>query len=273
MAALRLTISSASPADARTLFHPAIVRVGMYTARFRDPAGTVRTGTYNEGTVTAGGETYDLSKDDVTLLAPCEPSKIVCVGLNYADHAAERDKEVPERPLLFLKPPNAVSPPNSTVTLPAGKDRIDWEAEFAIVIGEQCRNVTADDALASVAGYTCMNDISNRDDQDIETNWVRGKAFDNSAVLGPVLADPTAVPEDASIELRVNGETKQSSSIDQFFFSVPELIEEISAYMTLEPGDVISTGTPAGVGPLSDGDDVAIEIEGIGTLEHSVRIP
>ncbi|MGM0604490.1 MAG: fumarylacetoacetate hydrolase family protein [Halobacteriota archaeon] len=245
----------------------------MYTARIRDPAGTVRTGTYEDGTVTAAGRTFDLEAADVTVLPPADPSKIVCIGLNYADHAAERDKEVPDRPMLFLKPPNSLASPNSTVTVPAGKSRVDWEAEFAIVIDTQCRNVAAEEAMDVVAGYTCMNDISNRDDQDVETNWVRGKAFDNSAVLGPVLATPDEVPADASIELRVDGETKQSSSIDQFFFSVPELIEEITTYMTLEPGDVISTGTPSGVGPLSDGDHVEIEIEGIGVLEHDVRVP
>ncbi|XVH31021.1 fumarylacetoacetate hydrolase family protein [Haloferacaceae archaeon DSL9] len=243
----------------------------MHYARFRDPAGTVRTGAWSETGVRFGGTTYD--QGEIDLLAPCEPSKIVCVGRNYADHAAERDKEVPDRPLLFLKPPNAVSSHGDTVTLPAGKERIDWEAEFAVVIGEQCRDVAAADAMDVVAGYTCMNDISNRDDQDVETNWVRGKAFDNSAPLGPVLASPDEVPDDARIELRVDGETKQRSSIDQFFFSVPELVEEVTTYLTLEPGDVISTGTPAGVGPLSDGDRVEVEIEGIGTLEHDVRIP
>jgi len=180
---------------------------------------------------------------------------------------------VPDRPLLFLKGPNAVATHGSTVTLPAGKERIDWEAEFAVVIDRQCRNVAREEALSYVAGYTCLNDISNRDDQDREVQWVRGKAFDNAAPMGPVLATPEEVPDDARIELRVDGETKQSSSIDQFFFSVPELIAEISQYLTLEAGDVISTGTPAGVGPLSDGDHVEVEIEGIGTLAHDVVIP
>ena len=207
------------------------------------------------------------------MLAPCEPTKIVCVGLNYADHAAERDKSVPDRPLLFLKGPNAVATHGSTVTLPAGKERIDWEAEFAVVIDRQCTAVASEEAMSYVAGYTCLNDISNRDDQDREVQWVRGKAFDNAAPMGPVLATPEEVPDDARIELRVDGETKQSSSIDQFFFSVPELIAEISQYLTLEAGDVISTGTPAGVGPLSDGDHVEVEIEGIGTLAHDVVIP
>jgi len=241
----------------------------MRYIRFRDPAGSVRRGRLEEDTVRFGDDSYEL--DAVDVLPPCEPSKIVCVGLNYADHAAERDSELPERPLLFFKTPNTAAAHGSTVRLPEGKERVDWEAELAVVIGEQCRNVETDEAMDVVEGYTCLNDISNRDDQDEEQNWVRGKAFDNAAPMGPVVATPDEVPDDASIELRVDGETKQSSSIDQFIFSVPELIAKITTHLTLEPGDVISTGTPAGVGPLSDGDHVAVEIEGIGTLEHDVQ--
>ena len=243
----------------------------MHIVRFRDPAGSVRRGRLEDGTVRFGNSQCPI--EEVEILPPCEPTKIVCVGLNYADHAAERGKDVPDRPLLFLKPPNTVAAHESTVQLPAGKDRIDWEAELAVVIGQQCRNVTADNAMDVVEGYTCLNDISNRDDQDREQNWVRGKAFDNAAPMGPVVATAEEVPDDARIELRVNGDTKQSSTIDQFFFSVPELIAEITTHLTLEAGDVISTGTPAGVGPLSDGDQIAVEIEGIGTLEHDVVVP
>ncbi len=241
----------------------------MHHVRFRDPAGSVRTGQWNDGSVEFGGETFDA--DAVDLLAPCEPSKIVCVGLNYAKHAEESGKEVPDRPLLFLKAPNAVAAPGSTVTLPAGKERVDYEAELGVVVGEQCRNVSREDAMDVVSGFTCVNDVSNRDDQEVEQNWIRGKAFDNSAPLGPVVSTPDEVADDARISLRVNGEVKQDSSRSDFIFSVPELIEEITTYMTLEPGDVISTGTPEGVGPLSDGDRVAVDIEGIPTLEHGVQ--
>ncbi|QIB73885.1 fumarylacetoacetate hydrolase family protein [Halogeometricum borinquense] len=241
----------------------------MHRVRFRDPAGSVRTGQWHDDHVSFGGETYSLA--EVEILPPCEPTKIVCIGRNYADHAAELDNDVPDRPLLFLKPPNTLAAHGDTVTLPAGKERVDWEAELAVVIGTQARNVAAEDAMDYVAGFTCMNDVSNRDDQNKEQNWVRGKAFDNSAPLGPVLATPDEVPDDASVELRVNGETKQSSSRDYMMFSVPELIEEITTYLTLEPGDVVSTGTPEGVGPLSDGDHVAVEVEGVGVLEHDVR--
>src|SRR6056297_999804 len=243
----------------------------MRRVRFRDPAGSVRTGEWTDAGIAFGGETYD--PDEVDVLAPSDPSKIVCVGLNYADHAAERNKEVPDRPLLFLKPPNTVSAHRSTVTLPAGKERIDHEAELAVVVGEQCRNLDATDAMDAVAGFTCANDLSNRDDQDREQNWVRGKAFDNSCPLGPVLATPDEVPDDAAVRLRVNGDVRQESSRDEFIFSVPELLEEITSYLTLEPGDVVLTGTPSGVGPLDDGDSVEVEVEGVGTLTHDVRIP
>lgn len=241
----------------------------MYTIRFRDEAGTTRKGELREDTIHFGGREYDLN--DVDILPPSEPTKIVCVGLNYADHAAEAGMDVPDRPLLFLKPPNAVVGHGDTITLPANKDRVDYEAEIGIVIGEQCRNVAAADAMDVVEGFTCVNDISNRDDQEVEQNWIRGKAFDNSAPIGPVIASAEHVPADASIELRLNGETRQSSSRSEFIFSIPELIEEITTYITLEPGDIVSTGTPAGIGPLADGDEVEVEIEGVGTLSNSVR--
>ncbi|WP_178917113.1 fumarylacetoacetate hydrolase family protein [Natronomonas gomsonensis] len=256
----------------------------MRYVRFRDPEGTVRRGEWtdeagaeidaypvDEGRIDLGEET--VAADDVEILPPCDPSKIVCVGLNYADHAAEQGKEVPDRPLLFLKPPNAVASHGQTVELLPDKQRLDYEAELGVVVGERCRNVDADDAESVIAGYTCVNDLSNRDDQSVETNWVRGKAFDDAAPIGPVVASPDEVPDDAAVQCRVNGELRQDSSREQFIFSVPELIEEITAYLTLEPGDVISTGTPEGVGPLDDGDTVEVTVEGVGTLENEIRIP
>ncbi len=243
----------------------------MHRVRFRDPAGSVRDGEWTDDGIAFADETY--APDEVDVLPPTEPSKIVCIGLNYADHAEEQDEDIPERPMLFLKPPNATAGQGDTVTLPGRKERIDFEAELGVVIGEQCRHVPEDDAEDVIAGYTCVDDLSNRDDQRIEQNWVRGKAFDNAAPMGPVLATPDEVPEDARVTLRVNGETRQDSSREQFIFSVPELIAEITTYLTLEPGDVIATGTPEGVGPLSDGDRVEVEIEGVGILAHDVRIP
>jgi len=256
----------------------------MKRVRFRDPAGSVRTGQWvdqsGEPAATdvagAGGEIQFADRsyqpEDVDILPPCEPRKIVCIGRNYANHAAERDADVPDRPLLFLKPPNTVASPNSDVALPENK-HVEYEAELGVVIGEQCRNVSVADAMAVVEGYTCVVDVSNRDDQDREQNWVRGKAFDNAAPLGPVVASPEHVPEDASIELRLNGDTRQSSTRERLIFSVPELIAEITAYMTLEPGDVIATGTPEGVGALEAGDEVTVEIEGVGQLNHTVSRP
>ena len=241
----------------------------MRHARFRDPSGAVRRGEWHGDAVSFAGEEYAL--DEIDLLAPTDPTKVVCVGRNYVAHAEEHDADVPDRPLLFLKGPNTVAGHGDTVTLPAGKEQVEHEAELAVVIGEQCRNVAPEDAEDVIAGYTVMNDVSNRDDQDIETNWVRGKAFDGSAPLGPVLADPDHLPDDASISLRVNGETRQDSGIEHLIFSIPDLVAEITTYMTLEAGDVISTGTPEGVGPLEDGDHVAVEVEGVGVLEHDVR--
>lgn len=253
----------------------------MRQVRFRDPAGSIRTGEWVtdgptevagvDGQIQFGTERYD--PDEVDILPPCEPSKIVCIGLNYADHADERDSDLPDRPLLFLKPPNTLASHGSDVGLPAGKERIDYEAELGVVIGEQCRNVEKSEASDVIAGYTCMVDLSNRDDQDREQNWVRGKAFDNAAPLGPVLATPEHVPEDASIELWLNGERRQSSTREHLIFTIPDLIAEITSYLTLEPGDVIATGTPEGVGPLSDGDEVTVEIDGVGRLRHTVSMP
>jgi 2-keto-4-pentenoate hydratase/2-oxohepta-3-ene-1,7-dioic acid hydratase in catechol pathway len=243
----------------------------MYRVRFRDPAGAVREGEWTDDGVAFGGRLYD--REAVDVLPPCEPTKLVCVGRNYAAHAEEFDNEVPDRPLLFLKPPSAVAGHGDTVTLPAGKERVEHEAELAVVIGEQCRHVDAADAMDVVAGYTSANDVSNRDDQRREQNWVRGKAFDGAAPLGPVVATPGEVPAEAAIRLRVNGEVRQDASIGHLAFSVPELIAEVTTYMTLEPGDVIVTGTPEGVGPLADGDSVEVDVEGIPTLEHGVERP
>ena len=240
----------------------------MHRIRFRDPAGSVRVGNLDDGLVSFGNNQYELEEIDV--LPPTEPSKIICVGLNYIDHAEETDSEIPDRPLLFVKTPNTVASHNSVVKLPEGKDRIDFEAELGVVIGSQCRNVPSERADEVIAGYTCMNDISNRTDQRVEQNWIRGKAFDNAAPMGPVIASPDEVPNDAQITMRVNGEIKQDSTIENLIFPVSDLIEEITSLISLEPGDVIATGTPAGVGPLSDGDDVEVEIEGIGTLSHQV---
>jgi 2-keto-4-pentenoate hydratase/2-oxohepta-3-ene-1,7-dioic acid hydratase in catechol pathway len=252
----------------------------MRTVRFRDPAGNVRRGEWSGrpedeitvrehygGRLALGNETF--SPDGVEVLPPCDPSKIICVGGNYEDRGT--DKPI-HHPSLFIKPPSTVSAHDETITLPKGKNRIDYAAEFGVVISDRCKDVAAKNALDVIAGYTCLDDLSNHDDC-VEQNWVRAKAFDGSAPIGPVISRPENVPDDASIQLRVNGKLKQDSSLDRLIVPVPELIEELTSFMTLRPGDVVATGTPPGVGPLHDGDQVEVEVEGIGTLAHSVRLP
>lgn len=250
---------------------PRVGGPGMHRARFVDPDGRTRQGVLEDGVLRDGDATFP--PDEVAWLPPCEPTKIVCVGANYREHIEEMGRQVPERPLLFLKGPNAVVGHGEAIELLPGVDRTDQEAELGVVVGERCRNVDAGDTLDVVAGYTCVDDVSNRDDQMREVNWVRGKAFDTSCPLGPVLATPDEVPDDARIRARVGGKTRQDARIDDMVFGVPELVAEVSRYLTLMPGDVIATGTPSGVGPLSPGDRVEIEIEGIGTLANPVRGP
>ncbi|PSQ58122.1 2-hydroxyhepta-2,4-diene-1,7-dioate isomerase, partial [Halobacteriales archaeon SW_7_71_33] len=238
--------------------------------RFRDPAGATRTGEWTDA-IECDGRSYDPAA--VEVLPPCEPTKVVCVGRNYVAHADERGADVPDRPLLFLKPPNAVAGHGATVTLPTGVagNRIEHEVELGAVVGERCRDVDPAEATGVLAGYTVVNDLSNRDDQRRETNWVRGKAFDGAAPMGPVLATPEEVPDDATVECRVDGEIRQRASREQMVFSVPELVSEVSRFLTLEPGDVIATGTPEGVGPVKDGDRLELTVDGVGTLQHTVR--
>ena len=206
----------------------------------------------------------------VRLLAPCTPTKILCVGRNYAAHAQELGNEVPTRPLLFFKPPSAVIGPEEEIVLPTSS-LVHHEAELAVVIGKRCRNVSAAKAIDVIRGYTCLNDISDREAQKWEKNWVRAKGFDTSAPIGPMIVTKDEIDGPFHVILRVNGETKRDGSTRDFIFPIPVLIEEISTYMTLEPGDVIATGTPAGVGPLSAGDVVEVEIDGIGILRNPVR--
>ncbi|WP_440009697.1 fumarylacetoacetate hydrolase family protein [Halomicrococcus sp. SG-WS-1] len=242
----------------------------MRKIRFRDATGIERTGEWPAGgDIEAAGKTYDPEAVDV--LPPCEPTKVVCQAGGYMDHREESGfEDRPERPELFLKGPNSVSAYGDAIELPSGRDVVEFEAEFGVVIGEQCRAVSEDEAMEYVAGYTCVNDVSNRDDQQEERNWVRGKAFDGSLPMGPVVATPDEVPEDATLRLRHNGEVKQETTTEMMIFSVPELVAEVSELITLEPGDVIATGTPYGPDSLSEGDTVEVEFEGVGTLENHV---
>jgi 2-keto-4-pentenoate hydratase/2-oxohepta-3-ene-1,7-dioic acid hydratase in catechol pathway len=202
-------------------------------------------------------------------LPPALPSKIVCIGRNYADHARELGNEPPSEPIIFLKPPSAVIGANETIVRPPQSQRVDFEGELAIVIGRTARNVAAADWRTYVAGFTCANDVTARDLQKKDVQFTRGKSFDTFLPLGPVL-ETDLDPSSLRIATRVNGETRQDGNTSQMIFSCDRIVEFISGIMTLSPGDVILTGTPAGVGPLEAGDVVEVEIEGIGTLRNVV---
>ena len=202
-------------------------------------------------------------------LAPVRPSKVVAIGLNYKDHAAEMHKPLPEEPLMFLKPATAVIGPDEPIRIPTGLGEIHYESELAVVIGRRAMRVAARDARDYVLGLTCMNDVTARDLQKKDVQYTRAKGFDTFGPLGPCVAvglDSSAL----GIEGWVNGEKKQSSNTRQLIFPVEALVEFASGVMTLHPGDVITTGTPSGVGPLRPGDRVMVKIEGIGTLSNPV---
>ena len=208
--------------------------------------------------------------DDVHLLAPVLPSKLVCVGRNYAAHAAEWGLDVPEEPLLFLKPSTAVIGPGDPIQLLPISRRIDYEGELAVVIGRIARDVRAEDAGKYVLGYTCANDVTLRDLQKTDDQWARAKGFDGSCPLGPWI-ETDLDPTDAVVRTRLNGDVRQQASTTDMVFGVATLIEYVTTFMTLLPGDAILTGTPEGVGALADGDVVEVEVEGVGVLRNGVR--
>jgi 2-keto-4-pentenoate hydratase/2-oxohepta-3-ene-1,7-dioic acid hydratase in catechol pathway len=205
----------------------------------------------------------------LTLLSPCQVTKIVAVGRNYAAHAAEHGDEVPSEPLIFLKPPSAVIGPNEPIVCPPQSAQVEHEAELALVIGQRARRVTSADAWDYVLGYTCANDVTARDLQRSDGQWSRAKGFDTFAPLGPWIVTDLD-PADLTVACRVNGQMKQQASTVDMVFKIPQLIEYITAAMTLEPGDVVLTGTPEGVSPIRPGDHVEVEVEGIGVLRNPV---
>jgi 2-keto-4-pentenoate hydratase/2-oxohepta-3-ene-1,7-dioic acid hydratase in catechol pathway len=267
----------------------------MKLVTFRTAAGTPQAGIVEDGRVTAlgrdmlsviasgiapdpAGPSYDLSA--VKLLAPIpRPPKLICVGLNYRDHAAETKMEIPKIPTIFAKFSNVVIGPGEPIVIPAGSDRTDYEAEFAFVIGRGGRRIPASRAMEHVYGYTILNDVSERKYQMATSQWMIGKTFDTFAPMGPwlVTKDEIADPHQLGIWLTVNGERLQNSNTRELIFKIPELIEHLSSVVTLEPGDVVSTGTPAGVGfarkpprLLQPGDEVVIGIDGLGELRNTV---
>jgi 2-keto-4-pentenoate hydratase/2-oxohepta-3-ene-1,7-dioic acid hydratase in catechol pathway len=210
---------------------------------------------------------------EIKLLAPSAPSKIVCVGRNYAEHAAELGNAVPKEPLIFLKPPSAIIAPEEPIVLTPHSERVDYEGELAIVIGKQCRRLgAADDMQRYVLGYTCLNDVTARDLQKKEVQFTRAKGFDTFCPFGPWVETELDLNH-ARVETFVNKERRQSAKFTEMIFPVEFLVRWISQMMALEAGDVIATGTPAGIGPLSAGNIVEITVTGIGTLRNPVVKP
>jgi 2-keto-4-pentenoate hydratase/2-oxohepta-3-ene-1,7-dioic acid hydratase in catechol pathway len=214
------------------------------------------------------GATHPLA--DVKLVAPVTPSKIVCVGRNYAAHAAELGNEIPKEPMIFLKPPSSMVGPGDAIVLPKYSQRVEHEGELAIVIGKTCSHLgDSEDALSYVLGYTCANDVTARDLQARDGQWARAKGFDTFCPLGPWI-ETDIDPADLELTTIVNGEIRQNSRTSLLLHNVTALISYVTAVMTLLPGDVLLTGTPAGVGSVKEGDEVSVTIEGIGTLTNGV---
>ena len=209
-------------------------------------------------------------------LGPCvaRPPKLIGIGLNYADHAEEAGLAAPAEPIVFLKATSAVAGPFDDLPLPPGAEKLDWEVELGVVIGSRAKRVAQAEALSAVAGYCVVNDVSERAWQgERGGQWTKGKSHDGFAPIGPWLVTADAIPDPQKLDLwlSVDGEMRQRGSTANMIFGVAALVSAVSEFMTLEPGDVIATGTPEGVGPLTDGDRVEVEIEGVGTLEHEVR--
>lgn len=265
----------------------------MPIVRYRDPEGAIQHGLrHGDGSVERllgspltdwrpSGERADVAQ----LLAPVDPRAILCIGVNYRRHALEFGTPIPQRPVLFMKPPAALQHPGAAIELPTAlaSAQVDYEGELAVVIGRTCKNVQRDEALACVLGYTCANDVSARDWQKRPElgggQWCRGKSFDTFAPLGPVLVTPQELPDPNALGLRtwLNGALVQDAHTSDMIFAVADLIAFLSGSSTLQPGTVILTGTPSGVGMAADpprwlrpGDTVAVEIEGLGRLENPV---
>lgn len=240
-------------------------QMGMYT----DPANVkVAVGSIAEGFME--GESIG-SLDSLQLLAPLEPGKIMAIGLNYLDHVTELDKsrEVPTSPVIFMKPTSAVIGPGEQIRLVNPENPTHYEAEICVVIGKTATDVEEADALDYVFGYTCGNDVSDRIIQKGNGQWIRGKGFDSYCPLGPAIETDLDV-SNVRVQSRLNGEDRQNESTSSLIFSIPFLISHISKGITLNPGDVIMTGTPHGVGPMKDGDTIEIEVEGVGVLSNPV---
>ena len=227
------------------------------------------------GELWGGGEQTgrQWKRADVRFLPPADPTKIVCIGRNYLDHISEMGSVKPKEPLIFLKPPSAIIAPEEPIILPPSSQRVDYEGEIAVIMGRRCSRLgDTDDTRPYIAGYTCLNDVTARDLQKSDVQFTRGKGFDTFCPFGPVL-ETERPPSDAKVETFVNGASRQSGRIDEMIFSMDVIIRFVANVMTLEPGDVISTGTPSGVGPLVAGDVVEVRVGGIGALRNTVTVP
>lgn len=249
------------------------MRIGRFSYRGHDSWGIMENGRVcflsgdPFGGINRSGENAPLK--EVKLLAPSLPTKIVCVGLNYRDHAAELKMALPAEPLLFLKPPSAVIGPGEEIVYPALSVQVDYEAELAVIIGKKARNVSQDEAKDYILGYTCCNDVTARDLQKKDGQWTRAKSFDTFCPLGPWI-ETDLDPGDLKVEALLNSEIRQSSRTSHQIFSPHYLVSYVSGIMTLLPGDIISTGTPVGIGSMQAGDEIEIRIEGIGSLKNRV---
>ncbi|OPY30172.1 MAG: hypothetical protein A4E28_00418 [Methanocella sp. PtaU1.Bin125] len=214
-----------------------------------------------------GGREYEMDK--ITILPPCKPTKVVCVGLNYKDHAAEMNEKLPDEPVIFLKPASSVIGHGASIIYPPQSHQVDYEAELAVVIGKRARHVKPGHAKDYILGYTCFNDVTARDLQKKDGQWTRAKSFDTFSPVGPFVVTDID-PRKLAIKSKLNGRVMQESNTDNMIFDPFQLVEFISGVMTLEQGDVIATGTPSGVGPMNKGDIIEIEIEKIGTLKNKL---
>jgi 2-keto-4-pentenoate hydratase/2-oxohepta-3-ene-1,7-dioic acid hydratase in catechol pathway len=211
------------------------------------------------------------SMEEVKIIPPVQPSKVVCVGLNYRDHAEELNMDLPEEPILFLKPPTTVISQEGSIIYPPQSHQVDYEAELAVIIGREASFVSQKNAFDYIAGYTALNDVTARDLQQKDGQWTRAKSFDTFCPLGPWM-ETEMDPSDQNISLKLNDDVKQNSNTKNMIFPVDELMEYISHIMTLNPGDVIATGTPPGVGPMKVGDVVEVTVAGVGTLRNEVKV-
>ena len=210
---------------------------------------------------------------EARLLAPVRPSKIVCVGRNYREHAAELGNEVPAEPLIFFKPPSSLLAPEQQIRRPKLSQRVDYEGELAVVMGRKCYKVGPnEDVRPYILGYTCLNDVTARDLQKRDGQWTRAKGFDTFCPVGPFVSDEVDPSAGLLVETRVNGQVRQHGSTSDFIFAIPELLRYITAAITLEPGDLVLTGTPAGVGPVHPGDGVEVSVDRLGVLSNNFAV-